>query len=203
MRETGAGAGALAALATLATGLTQLEVGEMAVMRFGDGVHVERDFDSPPFTAEDGAEALKKFTFKGESTPANELLVKSIELFDNADNRSHGGDLSGGGEASNQMMFIISDGLFHQGQLESLRALERQLSEKKRLLVFLLVNTDPNRSIEKERKVIMEGSEMRIERYLEGFPFPYYIVLKDISLLPEVVSDALSQWFELLQQGQS
>src|SRR5690606_39066182 len=34
--------------------------------------------------------------------------------------------------------------------------------------------------------------------YLEDYPFPYYIILRDTHTLPEVLGDALRQWFELL-----
>eukprot|EP00775_Hariotina_reticulata_P010385 gene10385-10543_t len=35
------------------------------------------------------------------------------------------------------------------------------------------------------------------ERYLDTFPFPYYIVLRDIAALPATLADLLRQWFEL------
>lgn len=33
--------------------------------------------------------------------------------------------------------------------------------------------------------------------YLDSFPFPYYVILRDIAGLPVVLSDALRQWIEL------
>jgi midasin len=36
--------------------------------------------------------------------------------------------------------------------------------------------------------------------YLDSFPFPYYVVIKDISGLPIILSDALRQWIELHNQ---
>jgi midasin len=35
------------------------------------------------------------------------------------------------------------------------------------------------------------------ERYIDTFPFPYYIVLRDIAALPATLADLLRQWFEL------
>lgn len=35
------------------------------------------------------------------------------------------------------------------------------------------------------------------ERYMDTFPFPYYIVLRDIAALPMTLADLLRQWFEL------
>ena len=42
--------------------------------------------------------------------------------------------------------------------------------------------------------------KMKMDHYLDDYPFPYYIVLKDIKSLPEIVSDALRQWFELIHK---
>jgi midasin len=38
-----------------------------------------------------------------------------------------------------------------------------------------------------------------VNEYLDSFPFPFYIILQDVNALPAVVSDALRQWFELVQ----
>jgi midasin len=39
------------------------------------------------------------------------------------------------------------------------------------------------------------------ERYLDSFPFPFYIVLRDIAALPRTLADLLRQWFELSAAG--
>jgi midasin len=39
------------------------------------------------------------------------------------------------------------------------------------------------------------------ERYLDAFPFPYYIVLRDIAALPRTLADLMRQWFELSTGG--
>lgn len=33
--------------------------------------------------------------------------------------------------------------------------------------------------------------------YLQKFPFPFYVVVRHINLLPATVGDAIRQWFEL------
>ena len=35
---------------------------------------------------------------------------------------------------------------------------------------------------------------------MDSFPFPYYIVLRELQSLPQVLSDALRPWFELLKE---
>jgi len=194
MSENHAGAGAIAALVTLTTGLRQLEVGDLALLRFGDDVKVLRDFDAPPIGAADGAELLSEFTFNGGATPATEMLKKAIEMFDRAE------FLSGPIDSPHQIMFVVSDGRFEQSQLSVLRHLNRLLAEKQRLVVLVIMD-DPAHSIMKERRVIFRGTEILTPDYLEDYPFPLYVVLNDITQLPGVLSDALKQWFELVNQN--
>ena len=42
------------------------------------------------------------------------------------------------------------------------------------------------------------GQKPEILSYLEQFPFPFYILLRDVNGLPDALSDALRQWFELV-----
>ena len=42
--------------------------------------------------------------------------------------------------------------------------------------------------------------KLTTSRYIDLFPFPYYLVLQRLQDLPQVLSDALRQWFELLQR---
>lgn len=37
-------------------------------------------------------------------------------------------------------------------------------------------------------------------RWIDAFPFPFYVVLRELQTLPQVLSDALRQWFELLRR---
>lgn len=46
--------------------------------------------------------------------------------------------------------------------------------------------------------VFHAGKLQMISSYLDNFPFPYYLILRDVESLPSVLSDALRQWFELM-----
>lgn len=48
------------------------------------------------------------------------------------------------------------------------------------------------------------GGEMQLEmtRYLDTFPFEYYVVLRDVEALPGVLSDTLRQWMARVSQSQ-
>jgi midasin len=42
--------------------------------------------------------------------------------------------------------------------------------------------------------------ELQVERYLDSFPFDYYVVLRSVEALPEVLSDTLRQFFERISE---
>lgn len=43
-----------------------------------------------------------------------------------------------------------------------------------------------------------DGKLLSIQSYMDNFPFPFYLILRDINMLPSVLSDALRQWFEVV-----
>jgi len=75
---------------------------------------------------------------------------------------------------------------------------------KGQLLVLIIVDSpQPTQSILNLKSVTYPGGQIKITEYMDGFPFSYYIVLQDINALPEIVADALRQWFELIQRSSS
>ena len=47
------------------------------------------------------------------------------------------------------------------------------------------------------QSVSFVGGKPCFSKYLDSFPFPYYILLRDIAALPRTLADLLRQWFEL------
>ncbi|KAK0546374.1 AAA ATPase midasin [Tilletia horrida] len=43
--------------------------------------------------------------------------------------------------------------------------------------------------------------DMRLERYLDTFPFDYYVVVRDVQALPDVLAETLRQWAEKIREG--
>jgi midasin len=37
--------------------------------------------------------------------------------------------------------------------------------------------------------------------YLDDYPFPFYVVVRDVRTLPDVLADAVRQWFEASAGG--
>ena len=50
------------------------------------------------------------------------------------------------------------------------------------------------------KEATFENGKPKLSHFIDDYPFPYYIVLEDMSSLPEVLGDALRQWFEIVAQ---
>ncbi|KAJ1979967.1 AAA ATPase midasin [Dimargaris verticillata] len=181
-------------LALVAKALSQLETGDIAVASFGHAMHVLHAFDQP-FTTDSGASLLRDFTFEQTKTDVVAMMQTSLHLFAQARAQAQGaGDLW-------QLQLVISDGVCENH--ERLRALVRQGIEQRVMVVFIVVDNKPE-----EQSILQLSSvkyqqvdgklSLRMERYLDTFPFSYYLVLRDIKALPFVLADALRQYFSLV-----
>ena len=70
------------------------------------------------------------------------------------------------------------------------------------LVVLVIVDSAGARSddsIVARESVRFDAATGRVCRtaYLDDYPFPYYIVMRDVNLLPDVLADALRQWFAI------
>ena len=94
-----------------------------------------------------------------------------------------------------QLVLIIADGRFHEK--ESLRAAVREAAAKRGVCLAFIVLDNPASSLADMQTVSFVGGKPVFSRYLDGFPFPFYILLRDIAALPRTLADLLRQWFEL------
>ena len=42
--------------------------------------------------------------------------------------------------------------------------------------------------------------ELQLQKYLDSFPFEYYVVLRNVEALPEVLAGTLKQFFERISE---
>ena len=61
-----------------------------------------------------------------------------------------------------------------------------------------LVQAPGQQSILDTKQVSFVKGKVKMSNYLDDYPFPLYVVLEEMAALPEVLADALRQWFELL-----
>ncbi|CAN0109706.1 unnamed protein product [Ectocarpus sp. 6 AP-2014] len=203
MADCGAGALALAAMTTVASGLTQLEAGQLAVARFGEDLDLLHGFGDP-FTEEAGAKIVDGFTFDQKRTNTAHTLEGLVSLLEEA--RS-GFSMSSGGVGSKgtprQLVLLLSDGRFDRENKDRLRKLVREMNERGQLLVLIVLDKEGDTSILKTREATYVNGKLVLTSYLDKYPFPLYILLNHIEALPETLADALRQWFELLQRQTS
>ncbi|WPH03778.1 Hypothetical protein R9X50_00666100 [Acrodontium crateriforme] len=188
-------------LALISKSMSMLEVGELGVIGFGEDVKVAHDF-STPFSSDTGAEVFRQFAFSQTKTNIRKLLTESIELFRAA-------RLKATGAASElwQLQLIISDGICEDHP--SVRQLVRQAHEERIMVVFIVVDSTaepsgpaggPKQSIidlQSAEFVKDDNGEMQLNmvKYLDTFPFRYYLIVREVQELPAVLAGALRQWF--------
>ncbi|ESP03976.1 hypothetical protein LOTGIDRAFT_230254 [Lottia gigantea] len=189
---------AFESLALISNALTLLEAGDLAVTSFGESVKVLHSF-TDQFSSQSGANILHQFTFEQKKTKIAQLLQQATSLMIDGRSRQHG--IVGNPETS-QLLLIVSDGrgLFSEG-MEAVKSAVRKAREANIFLVFVIIDNPENKdSILDIRVPIFKGPGKlpEIKSYMEQFPFPFYIILRDINSLPITLSDALRQWFELV-----
>ncbi|KAK1575506.1 hypothetical protein Q3G72_006073 [Acer saccharum] len=198
MSESGCGDVAIEALVTVCRAMAQLEMGNLSVVSFGKKGNIRslHDFDQP-FTGMAGIKMISGLTFKQENTIADEPVVDLLKFLDNMLDVAVGkARLPSGQNPLQQLVLIIGDGRFHEK--ENLKRWVRDLLRKKRMVAFLLLDS-PQESILDLKELSFQGKEIVVSKYLDSFPFPYYIVLRNIETLPRTLADLLRQWFELMQ----
>lgn len=219
MADSGASNLALKTLTLVTRSLAMLEVGEVSVVGFGDSVNVAHDFDKP-FTSESGVRVFEQFGFDAAKTNVRGLVDKSLDLF--AEARRQGS--SSAGEDLWQLMLVVSDGIC-DSHAEIQRLVRKAQEERVMIVFIIIdatatapfaapvatpsdkqvVNPDGAGALKKEQEktsildlqsveITPEGKVVRW-KYMERFPFRYYLVVRDVRELPGVLSGALRQWF--------
>ena len=202
MADSGGGQLALATVALISRALSMLEAGELAVVAFGEKVDVAHPFETP-FAGDAGADVFRYFGFEQRMTDVRLLLQESLTLFRDARLRATGSDAE-----LWQLQIVISDGVCddHPG----IRRLVRQAQEERIMIVFVIVDA----VAEGRRQSIMDLQEadfgpdekgemkVKVRRYLDTFPFQYYLIVRNVDELPGVLAGALRQWFaEVVDTG--
>jgi midasin len=223
MRESGSMDMGLKTLTLVTRSLSMLEVGEVGVVGFGEHVNVAHAFDKP-FTSEAGVRVFEQFGFEASKTNVRGLVERSLDLFGEARRKgssSAGEDLwqlmlivSDGicdshaeiqrlvrqaQEERVMIVFVIIDSSSsappppppppplllppQQPSGEPSSGLDQATPQDKTSIMDL-------QSVE----ISNEGKVVRW-KYMERFPFRYYLVVRDVRELPGVLAGALRQWF--------
>lgn len=215
MREGRSAHLAFETLALVTKALDRLEAGDTAIVRFGETVDVLHDFSNrggtgSGFREADGAKVLQNFHFDQRATNVLSLLEHTLEVL--ADARVQ--NASGSSADLWQLEIIISDGRCQDH--EKLRSILRRASEERIMVVFVVVdalraqgqgkgssltNSSSILSMNQATYSMVNGKmELQLQRYLDSFPFEYYVVLRDVESLPDVLAGTLKQFFERMSE---
>ncbi|NXX88474.1 MDN1 protein, partial [Centropus bengalensis] len=183
-------------LAVIGNALTLLEVGQIAVCSFGETVQLLHPFHEQ-FSDQSGTRILRLCKFQQKKTKIAQFLESSANMFAAAQQLSQSIH-----PETAQLLLIVSDGrgLFLEGKERVTAAVQAARNASIFVIFVVLDNPNSRDSILDINVPIFKGpGELpEIRSYMEEFPFPFYMILRDVNALPETLSDALRQWFELV-----
>ncbi|KAF4092103.1 hypothetical protein AMELA_G00017110 [Ameiurus melas] len=188
---------AFESVSVIVNALTLLEVGQVSVCSFGESVQLLHPFQQQ-FNDQSGARILRLCQFQQKKTRIAQFLETSANMFVAA---KHQNPSSANTEMA-QLLLIVSDGrgLFLEGKERVAAAVQAARSANVFVIFVVLDNPNSRDSILDIKVPIFKGpGELpEIRSYMDEFPFPFYVILRDVNALPETLSDALRQWFELI-----
>jgi midasin len=200
-------------LALVSKALGRLEVGELAIVKFGETTEILRGFDEGPFTDQAGIRVINAFQFNQAATNVHSLLDSTSPILEAARERR---SISSQSSADLwQLEIIISDGICQDH--DRLRTVLRKAEEQRIMIVFIIIDslssavqttltvpTGLQNSILSMKQATYKNidgrMELQMQRYLDSFPFEYYVVLRNVEALPEVLSGTLKQFFERISE---
>lgn len=196
MSEQNVGFFALESLTMMALAMSRLEIGQLAISGIKQGLELLHPFDKP-LTSNEGPYILSQFKFRYYDENSSDLsmtnfLRQSIDLFKEWKEKDR---------SAEQICFIISDGRLNKNLL---RPLVREAEENGQVYIFIILDKKEAKesvlNIKSYKVDYVDGkSVMKMSNYLDDFPFKYYLVLHDLTLLPKVLVDILRQYFENLK----
>lgn len=127
-----------------------------------------------------------------DDRPMVDVITSLDHLLEQVQARAPSGYGSG---TLHQLVLVVADGRFHEK--EALKRAVREAASKPGVLYAFIVLDNPNNSILDMQTVSFVNGKPAFSKYMDTFPFPFYIVLRDIAALPRTLADLMRQWFEL------
>ncbi|XP_021695635.1 midasin [Aedes aegypti] len=185
----------LQAISLVSQALTLLESGRLNVMSFGESPKILLKH-SEQF---DGAKLINSLNFEQNQSRIAELL-DFVRTFNAEDTSS-----SDNGIFEN-LLLVLSDGrnIFSEGEKKVKNSVK--LARLQRIfVVYVIIDNPENKHSIMDIRVPLftaDRNQIVMQSYLDVFPFPYYVIVRDLGQLPLVLSDAMRQWFELVNSEQ-
>ena len=181
MQNNAAGEMALKTAAIINGAMKKLETGnQFSILSFGSQVKV--------INLDGIIRYASSFTFDEDKTNVLQALDKAGSLYSDDVGKTP------------QLSIFISDGVCTDHSL-----LRQSLNvQQSRNIISLFVIIDKNlgkQSITELTQVDKDPAtgKLVMKKYLQDFPFSFYVIVQDIKNIPEYVSEALIQWFRSMQ----
>eukprot|EP00762_Andalucia_godoyi_P001029 ANDGO_02023.mRNA.1 Midasin len=202
MRECGAAIEAVTALSVLSRVCSMAEVGTFAVARLGDPsacggqVILNPGWIDHSLSDDEALGILKTLSFAEEASSD----ARNLELCLSAlDEQRVAANSAPGNRISVQLLLIVSDGRIVDSRRNEIVSMVARASERKQMVVYVII--DPEGKVGSMQKVsVSADGKVKRERYLDVFPYQYYVIVQDVKSLARVLGDALRQWMEALQE---
>lgn len=172
----------------------QLEVGQLAICKYGQTVQILRDFTSAA-DAQDTLipSLLSNLKFDQNKTDLLGLLSFASKSFAEAQENTSTS------QVPIQMLVVIGDGhgVFAQGK-DPLKSILKELEHQRITVLYVIV--DGKNSVSKINYTSFENGKPKMIPYMSVFPFPFYALVRTVSTLPGTLAEAIRQWFEMSMQ---
>lgn len=209
----------LMAISLVSQALKFLESGKLSIVSFGEEPKIILNH-SEQF---DGPKLVNSLNFSQNQSRIGELLdfVRIASLEDAGSGSDNG--------IFENLLLVMSDGrnIFSEGE-QKVRNSVKLTRLQRMFIVYIIidnpenkVNTRPLRNgkwffyltktkFPLQRSILdiqvpkfsADRKSLTMNSYLDSFPFPCYVIVRDLSQLPLVLSDAMRQWFELVNSEQ-
>ena len=188
MLEVNADVLAKQSVALVSKALTLLEAGQLGILSFGATTKLLHPLDQQ-FSDAAGSKVFSNLKFDQKETNFARMLEDSVALLSGAKTKS-----SSGNPDTAQLLLILSDGQTH-ARSEAVRAAVKAARAARIFIVFLVLDAESNKFSFYD---VMIWDNGKLTPLVESFPFPFFLVVRDMNGLPEALATALRQWFELV-----
>ncbi|XP_055380261.1 midasin [Condylostylus longicornis] len=185
----------LKAISLVSQALTLLESGKLNILSFGESPQIILNH-SEQF---DGPKLVKSLSFDQNQSKIAELLdfIRTLNIEE--------GNSSTDNRLFENLLLILSDGrnIFSEGEQKVKNSVK--LAKLQRIfIVYIIIDNPENKHSILDIRVpnFSTDKKLSMKAYLDTFPFPYYVIVRDLDQLPLVLSEAMRQWFELVNSEQ-
>ena len=96
---------------------------------------------------------------------------------------------------------VAAESAYCAGRVVIILPAAQEASSRPGVLLAFIILDNPAASVLDMQAVSFAGGQPSFSKYLDSFPFPFYIILRDLAALPATLASLLRQWFELTAAG--